>query len=100
MQDDLWRRNNGVIKALKLHASDFDPHYPTSIAYHPIPRPALEAFLIQRGLLNKVPRFSDFFHSGLLNKIYLRLNDVVYHGTNKVRYTSSDILLLHIAHFA
>lgn len=74
------------IKALQIHAPDFDPHYPTSIAYHPIPRPALEAFLAQRGLLNKVPKWSDFFHSGLLNTIYLRLNDIVNHGTQRVLY--------------
>jgi hypothetical protein len=84
-QDDLWRRNHDAIKALLLHASDFDPHYPTSIAYHPLPRPALEAFLTQRGLFHNVPQWGDFFHSGFLNKLYLRLNEVAFRGSSKVR---------------
>lgn len=84
-QDDLWRQNHNVIKALQLHASDFDPHYSTSIAYHPLPRPALEAFLAQRGLFHKVTQWHDFFHSGFLNKLYLRLNEVVFRGSSKVR---------------
>ncbi|EMD42109.1 hypothetical protein CERSUDRAFT_110652 [Gelatoporia subvermispora B] len=78
--DDLWRRNYDTIKALAKYESDFSPHYPTSIAYRPLPRAALEAFLIQRGLLHKVPKWSDFFHAGFLNKMYLRMNDVVFHG--------------------
>jgi len=81
--DDLWRRNHDTISALELHAPDFDSHYPTSIAYTPLPRPALEAFLTQRGLLSKVPRRSDFFHSGFLNKIYLRLNECVFSGSKQ-----------------
>ncbi|KAJ7596992.1 hypothetical protein C8J56DRAFT_918855 [Mycena floridula] len=80
--DDLWRRNHDTIAGLQLHAADFNPHYPTSIAYMPLPRAALEAFLIQRGLLSKIPRSRDFFHCGFLNKIYLRLNDTVFHKSN------------------
>ncbi|KAI0032741.1 hypothetical protein K488DRAFT_78307 [Vararia minispora EC-137] len=78
--DDFWRRNHDAIKALRLHSTEFDPHYPSSIAYTPLPRAALEAFLTQRGLLNAR---SDFIHSGLLNKIYIRLYDIVYHGSRK-----------------
>ncbi|KAI0082304.1 hypothetical protein K474DRAFT_1655685 [Panus rudis PR-1116 ss-1] len=81
--DDLWRRNNDTIKALQTHATDFNPWYPTSIAYTPLPRAALEAFLTQRGLLNRKPKFGDFFHAGFLNKMYLRMYDVVFHGTKK-----------------
>ncbi|KAJ7071068.1 hypothetical protein C8F01DRAFT_1108962 [Mycena amicta] len=77
--DDLWRRNHDTIRGLWLHARDFDPHYPTSIAYRPIPRPALEAFLQQRGLFSK----QSAFHSGFLNKIYLRLNEIVYGGSSR-----------------
>jgi hypothetical protein len=84
-QDDLWRRNYGAIKALQLHAPDFDPHYPTSIAYHPLSRTALQAFLTQRGLFHEVPQWRDFFHSGFLNKLYFRLNEVVFRGSSKVR---------------
>jgi len=94
--DDLWRRNHDTIAGLELHAMDFNPYYPTSIAYTPLPRPALEAFLIQRGLLSKVPRSSDFFHCGFLNKVYLRLNDAVFHKSNgaiffHVGYNESEL---------
>jgi hypothetical protein len=84
LQDDLWRRNYNTISALRRHAPDFNPHYPTSIAYTPLPRPALEAFLVQRGLLSKVPKWGYFFHSGFLNKLYLRLNDAVFGGSSQV----------------
>nr|GAT44157.1 predicted protein [Mycena chlorophos] len=77
--DDLWRRNNSTISGISLHAPDFDPHYPTSIAYRPIPRPALEAFLQQRGLLTK----KSAIHSGLLNKIYMRLDEIVFSGSGR-----------------
>ncbi|OBZ79861.1 hypothetical protein A0H81_01055 [Grifola frondosa] len=80
--DDLWRRNWDTISALSKHATDFNPHYPTSIAYNPLPRAALEAFLTQRGLLHKVPKWADFFHAGFLNKIYLRMNDIAFHGSD------------------
>ncbi|KAH8100667.1 hypothetical protein BXZ70DRAFT_1008156 [Cristinia sonorae] len=80
--DDLWRRNHDTISGIQKHISDFSPHYPTSIAYTPLPRAALEAFLIQRGLLNKKPKFGDFFTAGVLNKIYLRMNDIVFHRSN------------------
>ncbi|KAI0778259.1 hypothetical protein BD413DRAFT_103537 [Trametes elegans] len=81
-QDDLWRRNWDAIKGLNKHATDFNPHYPTSIAYTPLPRAALESFLTQRGLLHKKPKFGDFFHAGFLNKLYLRMNDIVFHGSD------------------
>jgi len=76
--DDLWRRNHDSISGLRKCAADFNPHYKTSIAYTPLPRPALETFLSQRGLLHKKPHFFDFFHAGFLNKLYLRLNNAVY----------------------
>jgi hypothetical protein len=93
-QDDLWRRNHDAIKSLQLHAPDFDPHYPTSIAYHPLPRPALEAFLAQRGLFHIVTQWQDFFHSGFLNKLYLRLNEAVFRGSSKVRKSTTHMLRL------
>ncbi|KAJ6509497.1 hypothetical protein C8R47DRAFT_1098906 [Mycena vitilis] len=77
--DDLWRRNHDSIRGFSLHAPDFDPHYPTSIAYRPLPRAALESFLTQRGLLSK----QGFFHSGFLNKMYSRLNETVFRGTSR-----------------
>ncbi|THV07730.1 hypothetical protein K435DRAFT_772567 [Dendrothele bispora CBS 962.96] len=81
--DDLWRRNHDTISGLRIHESDFNPYYPTSIAYTPLPRAALESFLIQRGLLSSTPKWGDFFHPGFLNKLYLRLNDTVFRGSSK-----------------
>ncbi|CCL99035.1 uncharacterized protein FIBRA_01044 [Fibroporia radiculosa] len=79
--DDVWRRNYNTISALRTHATDFNPHYPTSIAYRPLPRAALESFLTQRGLLHKIPKWTDCFDAGFLNKMYLRMNDIVFHDT-------------------
>ena len=45
---------------------------------------ALENFLTQRGLLHNKPKFFDFFHAGFMNKVYLRMNDIVYHGSDGV----------------
>ncbi|KDQ63598.1 hypothetical protein JAAARDRAFT_119276 [Jaapia argillacea MUCL 33604] len=89
--DDLWRRNHDTISALPLYASDFNPYYPTSIAYTPLPRPALEAFLTQRGMLHKPSKWGDFFHSGFLNRMYLRMNEVAFKG-------SSRVIWLHLGH--
>jgi hypothetical protein len=85
LQDDVWRRNNNVIKQMKLHAPDFDPHYPTSIAYRPLPRAALEAFLAQRGLFRKPQPRRAFFHSGLLNTVYLRMFEIAFAGSRRAR---------------
>ncbi|KAI0274852.1 hypothetical protein BC834DRAFT_814779 [Gloeopeniophorella convolvens] len=81
--DDFWRRNSDTIKNLRLHAPDFNPHYPTSIAYTPLPRPALEYFLTQRGLLNKKPKWGNFIDNGFLNKVYVRMYDIVFHGSSQ-----------------
>jgi len=81
--DDFWRRNYDTIDALPKYATDFDPRYPTSIAYRPLPRPALEGFLAQRGMFATKARSSDFTHTGFLNKIYFRLNQIVFHATEK-----------------
>ncbi|CDO71626.1 hypothetical protein BN946_scf184911.g96 [Trametes cinnabarina] len=81
--DDLWRRNWDAISGLSKYATDFNPHYPTSIAYMPLPRSALESFLAQRGLFHKNPKHGDFFHAGFLNKMYLRMNDIVFHGSGE-----------------
>ncbi|KAF9568432.1 hypothetical protein CPC08DRAFT_702456 [Agrocybe pediades] len=81
--DDLWRRNYDTISGLQKYATDFNPHYKTSIAYTPLPRAALESFLIQRGMLHTKPRWSDFFHAGFLNKLYLRLNDCIFKTSNQ-----------------
>ena len=83
-QDDFWRRNHETIKAIRIHETDFNPHYPTSIAYRPLSRPVLEQFLIQRGLFKVNRGRTTTFHHGFLNMIYVRLNDIVFHGTPEV----------------
>ncbi|KAF8078665.1 hypothetical protein FPV67DRAFT_1465988 [Lyophyllum atratum] len=80
--DDLWRRNHDTIPGIKRYATDFNPHYPMSIAYTPLPRAALESFLSQRGLFSKTGAWSTFFTPGFLNKLYLRLNDTVFRSSN------------------
>lgn len=94
LQDDLWRRNHDTISNLRLHEVDFNPYYPTSIAYTPLPRTILESFLIQRGLLSTPSKRGDFFHRGFLNKLYLRLNETAFRGSSKVSsvYISTSII--------
>ncbi|TFK30404.1 hypothetical protein FA15DRAFT_579807 [Coprinopsis marcescibilis] len=89
--DDLWRRNQDTIAELNRYQEDFNPHYSTSIAYTPLPRPVLESFLTQRGLLHKKPRMFDFFHSGFLNKLYVRLNDCVFRDSQRA-------VMFHLGH--
>ncbi|KAI9511798.1 hypothetical protein F5148DRAFT_1315259 [Russula earlei] len=81
--DDLWRRNADTINKLRQYASDFDPHYPSSIAYSPLPRAALENFLTQRGLLHNKRKRGDFIDNGFLNKVYIRMYDIVFHRSSE-----------------
>ncbi|KIM22943.1 hypothetical protein M408DRAFT_269120 [Serendipita vermifera MAFF 305830] len=87
--DDFWRRNHDAVKVLQRHERDFNPHYASSIAYRPLPRPAMEAFLIQRGLLVPRARTRQFVHHGLLNKIYFRMNQIAFHNTD-------EAILVHV----
>ncbi|KXN90068.1 hypothetical protein AN958_05073 [Leucoagaricus sp. SymC.cos] len=92
--DDFWRRNHDTISALENNVSDFDPHYPTSIAYTPLPRAALENFLAQRGLFNQKPKLDDWIHQGFLNKLYLRLNETVFTPvTGKVNHFAAYMFI-------
>ena len=86
--DDFWRRNYETIAALQRYESDFNPHFASSVAYRPLPRPALEAFLAQRGLLSPRAKSRQFVHHGLLNKIYFRMNQIAFHNTDKVILSS------------
>jgi len=81
--DDFWRRNWDTVGQLRQHAPDFDPHYPSSIAYTPLPRAALENFLTQRGLLHKKRKRGDFIDNGFLNKVYIRMYDIVFHRSSE-----------------
>lgn len=53
---------------------------------------------MQRGLLHKKPKWGDFFHAGFLNKMYLRMNDIVFHGTQLVRDLSLSPHGITLAH--
>ncbi|KAF8595614.1 hypothetical protein BDV93DRAFT_501109 [Ceratobasidium sp. AG-I] len=84
--NDFWRRNKATIKSMTTHSPDFDPQYSTSIAYSPLPRPALESFLKQRGMWSPRIRWYGnwhWFHTGLINKIYFHLNWIIFHGSSK-----------------
>lgn len=83
--DDLFRRNHRTVSALIVHKYDFNPHYPSSIAYTPLPRAVLERFLIQRGLLSAIASSRDILHTGWLNRIYARLNEAAFRETDDVR---------------
>ncbi|KAJ1929179.1 hypothetical protein IWQ60_001402 [Tieghemiomyces parasiticus] len=70
--DDLYRLNARTVPAFATHACYFSPYYPTSIAFCPLPRKDLEAFLAQFGLWQS-PGHAGFIHNGLLNRLYHRL---------------------------
>ncbi|KAH7318861.1 hypothetical protein B0J17DRAFT_773208 [Rhizoctonia solani] len=98
--DDFWRRNRSTMKPLKVYFLDFDPHYPTSIAYRPLPRPILEGFLQQRGLWSSSAGWYGnwwWLHTGFINKIYFHVNWVVFSGSSKAihvhigEYSSFDL---------
>jgi hypothetical protein len=44
----------------------------------------LENFLTQRGLLKKKPKRGDFIDNGFLNKVYIRMYDIVFHRSSEV----------------
>ncbi|KAJ2642148.1 hypothetical protein GGF44_001804, partial [Coemansia sp. RSA 1694] len=48
--DDLYRRYARQVKQFKEFDVDFNPLYPQSIPYYPLPRYRLERFLYERGL--------------------------------------------------
>ncbi|CAG8460586.1 482_t:CDS:2 [Dentiscutata heterogama] len=75
--EDLWRKNNQEIEELRKYAQDFSPAYRTSLCYRPMTRLELEKFLKNRGIWKNDGR-NGFLHSGVLNRIYLYLNNVVF----------------------
>lgn len=80
--DDLYRRNAADVPALSRAPSDFSPHYRSSICYRPMSRKKLEDFLIERQLATVDGR-GGFFHSGLLNRMYFYLDEMMFEGTSK-----------------
>ncbi|RIA81350.1 hypothetical protein C1645_700902 [Glomus cerebriforme] len=77
--EDLWRKNHEAIPELVKHPQYFSPAYRTSLCYHPMTRIELEEFLEKCGSL-QIGNKNGFLHSGVLNRIYLYLNNVVFGG--------------------
>ncbi|KAJ2453027.1 hypothetical protein EV183_002536 [Coemansia sp. RSA 2336] len=48
--DDLYRRYGQQVRQFKEHDTDFNPLYPQSLPYYPLPRHRLEVFLYRRKL--------------------------------------------------
>ncbi|EGG04727.1 uncharacterized protein MELLADRAFT_116992 [Melampsora larici-populina 98AG31] len=80
--DDVYRRNAVDVPALSQSPSDFSPHYRSSICYRPMSRKKLEDFLIERQLATVDGR-GGFFHSGLLNRMYFYMDEMMFEGTSK-----------------
>ncbi|KAJ1945700.1 hypothetical protein FBU59_002235, partial [Linderina macrospora] len=64
--DDIYRRYAPEIRQLKEHEADFNPLYPDSLPYNPLPRHRLEVFLHERGLWK--PAGTALAVKGLLGK--------------------------------
>lgn len=79
--DDFYRQNGQDYKVLRCderhNAKYFDPKFPTSIAYQPMPRSDLETFLKHRGAWKQGGR-KGVIHNGLLNRLYFCLNRIVF----------------------
>ncbi|CAG8485008.1 15034_t:CDS:2 [Acaulospora morrowiae] len=89
--EDLWRKNHKEISELNKHPQDFSPSYRTSVCYRPMVRLELENFLEKRGCWKNNGK-KGFLNSGVLNRVYLYLNNVVFEGSdgkNKRRKSNS-----------
>lgn len=75
--DDFWRKNSQDYTLLRSHRRFFSPSYPTSIAYRPMSRTALEKFLKKKGLWIQEGS-KGFINRGLLNRIYFYLDELVF----------------------
>ncbi|CAG8644902.1 29056_t:CDS:2, partial [Racocetra persica] len=87
--EDLWRKNNQEIEELRKYAQDFSPAYRTSLCYRPMARLDLEKFLKNRGIWKNDGR-NGFLHSGVLNRIYLYLNNVVFVRQSGSKWTNKS----------
>lgn len=75
--DDLYRKNHKEMSQLDKFKHDFSPSYRASLPYRPMTRIRLEAFLEQRGLWKDGGK-GGFLHTGILNRIYIHLNEIVW----------------------
>ncbi|CAB4392488.1 unnamed protein product [Rhizophagus irregularis] len=80
--EDLWKNNGQQIPHLRKYEQDFSPLYRSSICYQPMERCDLEDFMERRGLWTNNGKYG-LFHSGVLNRIYLYLNSVVFSRKGK-----------------
>ncbi|SPO28705.1 uncharacterized protein UTRI_04583 [Ustilago trichophora] len=87
--DEIWRLNSNDYALLRKFRRSFSPQYPTSIAYRPMTRQALEQFLARRGLWKKNGAKGGPFNRGLLNRIYFYLNEIVFAGHHDGRVLNS-----------
>ncbi|CBQ68303.1 conserved hypothetical protein [Sporisorium reilianum SRZ2] len=87
--DEIWRLNSSDYSELRKYRRSFSPQYPTSIAYRPMPRQALEQFLHKRGLWKKKGGTGGPFNRGMLNRIYFYLNEIVFAGHHDGRVLNS-----------
>ncbi|SNX85284.1 uncharacterized protein MEPE_03993 [Melanopsichium pennsylvanicum] len=87
--DEIWRLNSNDYALLTKYRRSFSPQYPTSIAYRPIPRKALEEFLTERGLWKSNGAKGGPFNRGLLNRIYFYLNEIVFAGHHDGRVSDA-----------
>ncbi|CAG8460770.1 38883_t:CDS:2 [Gigaspora margarita] len=93
--EDLWRKNHQEIEELRKYAQDFSPMYRTSLCYRPMTRLELEKFLKIRGIWKNDGR-NGFLHSGVLNRVYLYLNNVVFvrqSGSKRRNRSDGEILV-------
>ncbi|RIB14861.1 hypothetical protein C2G38_1972554 [Gigaspora rosea] len=93
--EDLWRKNHQEIEELRKFAQDFSPAYRTSLCYRPMTRLELEKFLKIRGIWKNEGR-NGFLHSGVLNRVYLYLNNVVFvrqSGSKRRNRSDGEILV-------
>jgi len=75
--EDLWRKNHKEMSNLAKQPQYFSPAYRTSLCYRPMTRVELEEFLEKCGCWKNNGK-GGFLHSGVLNRIYLYLNNVVF----------------------
>lgn len=79
--DDLWRQNGRDYRTLRLHRRALCPHYPSSIAYRPMPRSELERFLDERGLWQHHGA-KGVINRGTMNRLYFYLDMLVFARTH------------------
>lgn len=86
--DDLWRQNSQDYSTMRQHRLFFNPMFPSSVAYTPMPRAQLEAALRSKDGVWPAKSHSDkaqrrakrdgIFNDGLINRIYFTLDEITF----------------------